>query len=362
MRKSNLAISLLAVTLAMFVLPTLAHAQLTRGAISGTIRDTTGAVIAEATITATNVNTNQARQATTNGEGFYRFAAIEPGTYKIKIQKAGFAGAEARDITVRTSQEVTFDAELNVAATTESVLVDISAQAEAIALNKTNPTIGLTASSRQAVELPLSPGRNVNNLTLLSPNAFSAPGSTGMSVNGQRARNNNFTIDGSDNNDISVTIPTSPIVPEAVAEFQVQTNPYNVEFGRNSGAQINVITKSGTNEIHGNVWDYYSGSALSALDNREKFNGLDRPARFNRNQAGFGLGGPIIKDRTFVFGLMQADRFRQGSSPGPVITVPTAAGFAALNTVPLRPGQSQASRQAVLNALGFLNSAVYQQN
>jgi outer membrane receptor protein involved in Fe transport len=354
MRKSNLALSLFAVMLTVFLLPALAHAQLTRGAISGTIRDTTGAVIAEANITATNVATNQARTATTNGEGFYRFAAIEPGTYKIAIRKTGFAGAEARDIIVRTSQEVTFDAELNVAATTESVLVDIS-DTEAIALNKTNPTIGLTASSRQVVELPLSAGRNINNLALLSPNAFSAPGSTGISANGQRARNNNFTIDGSDNNDISVTISTSPIVPEAVAEFQVQTNPYNVEFGRNSGAQINVITKSGTNKIRGDVFEFYGGSALNALDNLEKSNGLLRPARFNRNQFGFDLGGPIIKDRTFVFGLMQADRFRSGGAPGPTITIPTAAGFAALNSVPLRAGQSTASRQAVLQSIGFLN-------
>jgi hypothetical protein len=361
MRKSNLALSLLAVMLTVFLLPTLAHAQLTRGAISGTIRDTTGAVIAEAAITVTNVNTNQARTGTTNGEGFYRFAAVEPGSYKITIQKAGFAGAEARDIIVRTSQEVTFDAELNIAATKESVLVDISGQAEAIALNKTNPTIGLTATSRQAVELPLSAGRNINNLALLSPNVFTAPGSTGMSANGQRARNNNFSIDGSDNNDIGVTVSTTPIVPEAVAEFQVQTNPYNVEFGRNSGAQINVITKSGTNQIHGDAFEYYRGSALNALDNIEKSNGLERPTRFNRNQFGFDLGGPIVKDRTFIFGLLQGDRTR-GSNIGQTIVVPTPAGLAALSNVPLRPGQSQASRQAVLNALGFLNNAVYNQN
>ncbi len=341
--------------LTVFLLPTLAYAQLTRGAVSGTTQDATGAVIAEATVTLTNVNTNQARTATTNGEGFYRFAAVEPGSYKITIQKAGFAGVEARDIIVRTSQEVTFDAELKVATTTESVLVDISAQAEAITLNKTNPTVGLTATSRQAEELPLSPGRNINNLALLSPNVFSAPGSTGMSANGQRARNNNFAIDGSDNNDISVTISTTPIVPEAVAEFQVQTNPYNVEFGRNSGAQINVITKSGSNQIHGDVFEYYGGSALNALDNIEKGNNKDRPARFNRNQFGFGVGAPIIKDRTFVFGLMQGDRTRTSGAPGPTITIPTAAGFAALNSVPLRAGQSTASRQAVLSSIGFLN-------
>src|SRR5262249_35180633 len=116
-------------------------------------------------------------------------------------------------------------------------------------------------------------------------------------------------------------------------------------------------------------FEYYGGSALNALDNIEKGTGLDRPARFNRNQFGFDLGGPIIKDRTFIFGLLQGDRLRQGSSPGPTIVVPTRAGFAALNTVPLRddnndgiPDQSTASRQAVLNAIGFLNNAVYNQN
>jgi hypothetical protein len=354
MRKSNLALSLLVVILTVSFLPTLAHAQLTRGAISGTIRDTTGAVIADVTVTVTNINTNQARTAATNGEGFYRFAAVEPGSYKITIQKAGFAGVEARDIIIRTSQEVTFNADLKVAATSE--LVEVSATAEAIALNKTNPTIGLTATARQAVELPLSAGRNINNLALLSPNVFTAPGSTGMSANGQRARNNNFLIDGSDNNDISVTISTIPIVPEAVAEFQVQTNPYNVEFGRNSGAQINVITKSGTNQFHGDAFEYYSGSALNALDNIEKGNGLDRPARINRNQFGFDLGAPIIKNRTFIFGLMQGDRTRSGGAPGPTIRIPTQAGFAALNSVPLRAGQSTASRQAVLSSIGFLNN------
>ena len=103
------------------------------------------------------------------------------------------------------------------------------------------------------------------------------------------------------------------------------------------------------------MFEFYGGSALNALDNLEKNNGLQRPARFNRNQFGFDLGGPIIKDRTFVFGLMQADRFRSGGAPGPTITIPTQAGFAALNSVPLRAGQSTASRQAVLQSIGFLN-------
>src|SRR5262245_45884172 len=346
--------------LIIFAIPTGSLAQLTRGAISGTMRDSTGAAVSGATVKITNAATNQSRVTTTDENGFYRAAALEPGTYTVLVDNTGYGKFEAREIVVRTSQEVTYDAELKVS--TINDVVDVTAQAEAVALNKTNATIGLTATARQASELPLSAARNINNLALLSPNVFTAPGSTQISANGQRARNNNFTIDGTDNNDISVTLPTSPIIPEAVAEFQVQTNAYNAEFGRNSGAQINVITKSGTNKYHGDVWEFYQGSALAALDNIEKGSKLDRPARFNRNQFGFDLGGPIIKDRTFAFGLMQGDRLRQGSTPGPIIRVPTAAGFAALSSVPLRTGQSTASRQAVLNSIGFLQKSVYDLN
>jgi len=237
-------------------------------------------------------------------------------------------------------------------------------------MNKTNPTIGLTATARQVVELPLGAARDVNNLALLSPNVFSAPGSTGISANGQRARNNNFTIDGSDNNDLSVTISTVDVVPEGVGEFQIQTNPYNVEFGRNSGAQINVITRSGTNDFHGDGFEYYRGSRLNALDNNEKAAGLTRPSRFVRNQFGFTFGGPLHlprfgeggraiidgRDRTFLFYLFQGDRQRPDASLGGNVRIPTPAGFAALQTVPLGSGQSAAGRQAVLSRLDFLNT------
>jgi hypothetical protein len=186
-------------------------------------------------------------------------------------------------------------------------------------------------------------------------------GQTVISANGQRSRNNNFTIDGTDNNDISVTIATTPVIPEAVAQFQVQTNAYNAEFGRNSGAQLNIITRSGTNDLHGDVWDYYRGATLNAMDNREKFAGRTKPARFNRNQSGFALAGPLLKEKTFFFLLGQADRQRSAGTLGAVINVPTPAGFAALRGAPLREGQSGASRQAALDALGFL-SGIYSQS
>jgi len=345
--------------LASFVQPHPAHAQLTRGIISGTVTDTSGAAVPGATATVRNLDTNIVRTAVTNETGFYRVPALEPGRYSVLIEVPGFSSAENKDIRVQTSQEVTFDVGIKVSTVTETV--DVTAESAAVLLNKSNPTIGYTATARQAVDLPLSASRDVNNLALLSPNTFQAPGSTGISANGNRARNNNFTIDGSDNNDISVTLSTTPVVPEAVAEFQNQTNPYNAEFGRNSGAQLNVITRSGTNQFHGDLFEYYRGSTLNSRDNLEKAAGRTDPTRENRNQAGFALGGPIVGGKTFFFILGQIDRTRTGGTQGATITVPTQAGFAALRGVPLRDGQSAASRQAVLDNLGFL-TGIYSQD
>ncbi len=355
------------------VLPLQLQAQLTRGAIYGTVTDESGAIVPGATVTVTAVSTNISRTATTNEDGFYRISALDPGKYMIKIEKSGFTTAEVKELVVNTAAEVSFDIKLKVGQVTETI--DVTAQTEAITLNKTNATVGTTIESQRVVELPLGAARNVNGLALLSPNVFSAPGSSGISANGQRARNNNFTIDGSDNNDISVTISTSPVIAEAVQEFQVQTNPYSAENGRNTGAAINVSTKSGTNNFRGEVWNYYRGSDLNALSNTEKTAGLTQPPQFNRNQTGFSIGGPVFfpnigddgpsiyngKDRTFFFFLFQRDNITSGTLQGGTIRIPTPAGFAALNTVPLRAGQSVASRAAVLNSLSFLNG-IYAQN
>jgi hypothetical protein len=339
------------------VISSQAVAQLTRGTISGTVRDVTKAVVPGAEVTITNLATNQERKTVTNDAGLYRVTALEPSRYSVVVEMLGFMRVENRGIDVRTAQEVTFDVELKVAEV--AATVDVTAQAQGVALNKTNPTLGLTATARQAVDLPLGAARNINNLALLSPNVFTAPGSTGISANGQRARNNNFTIDGSDNNDISVTLSTTPTVPEAVAEFQVQTNAYSAEFGRNSGAQMNVITRSGSNAFHGDLFHYYSGSGLNAWDNIEK--GRNAKTRFNRNQYGVGVGGPIIKDKTFFFALFQGNKQTSAGTLGATFRMPTKAGFNALESLPLRSGQSAESRQAILSSLAFLNE-MYAQN
>lgn len=363
---SKLTLTLITACLGLIFFPSHTNAQLTRGSIAGIVKDQTGASVPGASIKVTNPGTNVVRDATTNDEGYFRLGALEPGVYVVTVEKDGFQTAENREVKVSQNTETPFDVELQPGLVTNRV--DVTAEQEAITLNKTNATIGLTATARQVVELPLGAARDVNNLALLSPNVFSAPGSTGISANGQRARNNNFTIDGSDNNDLSVTISTVDVVPEGVGEYQIQTNAYSVEFGRNSGAQINVITKSGANDFHGDFWNYYRGSALNARDNLEKAAGLARPTRFVRNQYGFAIGGPVHlprfgeggrsiidgRNRTFFFFLFQGDKQRPGASLAGNIRIPTPAGLAALQAVPLGPGQTAASRAAVLDRLSFL--------
>jgi len=355
MRISSLAVASLAAALVIgAVAAPPAHAQLTRGIAGGTVRDATGAVLPGATVTITHRDTGITRTAVTSMLGTYRVGALEPGVYAVRIELDGFKTVEHPDVEVPTAQEVTIDASLDVASLAETV--EVTANPAGARLNRANPTIGMTASAQQATDLPLSPERDVNRLALLSPNVFAAPAGSGLSANGQRSRHNNFAIDGSDNNDITISTPTLPVVPEAVAEFQVQTNPYNVEFGRNSGAQVNVITKSGTNDLRGEIFEYYRGSELSSLNNIEKSNGLSDPGRFNRNQFGAGVGGPVVRGRMFFYGLFQGDRTRSANALGTTVRIPTPAGFAALGGVPLGAGQSAASRQAVLDRLAFLQS------
>ena len=221
-RLACLLLRAVAITVAVVVFtPATSSAQLTRSAISGTVKDASGAVIPGATITITNVETNAPRTTVTDGQGFFRVGALEPGRYKVTAQLAGFATVEQPNIDARTATEISLDFQLKAADISELIVVE----AQTVALNRRDPTISTTISSRRVVETPLAGGRNINNLILTIPNAVSTTGQGNYAINGNRPRNNNFMIDGSDNNDISVTIATSQVVPEAVAQFQVLQNP-----------------------------------------------------------------------------------------------------------------------------------------
>jgi predicted anti-sigma-YlaC factor YlaD len=238
---------LLLAIVGVLLMPALSEAQLTRGIVSGTVRDQTGGLVPGAVATATNVETGVARTGVTNEQGFYRIPALEPGRYTVRIDLSGFKTVERTGVTVPISTEVTVSVALEVATLGEAVTV--TAEAEAVQLSKSTRPSGRSRQDGRRSELPLSAARNVDNLSPLPERLPGARLDRHLRERPAR-RGDNFTIDGSDNNDISVTLRTSPVIPEAVAEFQVQTNPYNVEFGRNSGGQINVITKSGTNAFH----------------------------------------------------------------------------------------------------------------
>lgn len=339
----------------------LALGQLTRGFISGTVQDATGAVMPDVTVKITNKATNISAETQTNARGIYRFVAVEPGTYTVEFSKAGFETKKVENVNVSTSQEVTVNQELGVAGT--ATTVEVQEAPPGVELAKSTATIDRVLPQQIIQNLPLTGGtRDVNTLTLLTPTVARGPGSTGISANGNRARNNNFMLDGVDNNDVSVTLSNASIPPEALSEFQTQTSAYSAEFGRNSGAQINAITRSGTNELHGEVWDYYRGNWMEPVNLLNKRVGVNKTPRFVHNQAGADAGAPIIKDKTFIFGLYQANIRREAPDArnATSFTIPTAEGYAALRSVPLRPAQgsnpaqTQASRDAALASLGFL--------
>lgn len=336
-------------------------AQLTRGFISGTVEDATGAVLPEVVVRATNRATNLTLETKTNEVGFYRFVGVEPGIYTLEFSKAGFETRRVENVSISTAQEVVINQTLAVAGT--QATVEVTAAAPGVELAKATATIQRTLPQTLIENIPLTAGlRDINVLALLAPTSARGPGSTGISVNGNRARNNNFMLDGVDNNDLSVTLVSNRAIPEAIAEYQVQTSPYSAEFGRNTGGQLSAITRSGTNEFHGEVWNYYRGNWMEPVSLLNKRAGVTKTPGFVQNQSGGSIGGPIIRDRTFFFGLYESNIRREAPDArnAAQFSIPTAEGYALLRTVPLRPAQGNIpaqtpeSRQAVLNAMRFL--------
>jgi len=330
-------------------------AQLTRGFISGTVQDSSGGSIEAVTVTITNLDTNIKRDTTTNSAGVYRFVGVEPGEYSVAFSKSGFESKGLGRISVGTTQEVVVNNTLAIAAmATEVEVKDAPAGVE---LAKSSATIERTFRAERVESLPtIGATRDVTRLTLLAPTVARATGATVLSANGQRSRNNNFTIDGVDNNDVGVGVAAVRIIPEQVAEFQAQTSAYSAEFGRNNGAQISTTTKSGTNSFHGDVYDYFAADWMESLTLAQKRTGVYENPRYVQNEPGANVGGRIIKDRTFFFSLI--DTTQRNGSPSldfaSPITIPTPEGLAALANAPLGPDQTTQSRQATLGALGFL--------
>jgi len=309
-----------------------AVAQVTTGNLQGVVKDPNGAVVAGAAVKVTNVDTGITKETVTNDEGFYRVTNLTPGpNYKIEVSATGFTAAAVEKVAVRLATENNVDIGFTQAAGASGTVIVTD---EAPLIQSTQSQLAQSYTPEQLTQLPFNGGL-VDNLALLTPGVVT-PGDTdfangvGISANGSRGRSNNFQIDGQDNNDNSVAGPSLFISnTEAIGEFQVITNNYSAEFGRNSGAQINTITKPGTNEFHGALFWYHQNSALNASDNiddrtrgdfafyaRNGFSDFAGLAErrvtdpFRNNRFGGALGGPIKREKAFFFVTYQGDLTR----------------------------------------------------
>jgi hypothetical protein len=243
--------------LAFFAVLTLAttpsYGQAITGDVVGSVLDATGAGVPSATVTVENVATGVKASATTNQSGEYRVSNLLPGTYNVNVSAKGFTAASVKNLSVELNRAVTANVTLQVGSTTETVEVN----AAAVQIDTTTAQVQNTFETKAAADLPTaSIGLGVLNLSLLSSGVSSSGGvgaGTGPSVGGQRPRNNNFTVEGIDNNSKSVTGPLVFIPNDAVAEFTLLQNQFSPEYGHSSGGQFNSVVKSGTNQFHGTI-------------------------------------------------------------------------------------------------------------
>jgi hypothetical protein len=301
------------------VTPTYAQSQATAADLVGIVKDGTGAIIPGATVTLRNPQTGSERSVTTDESGTYKFLAIPPSTYSITVEATGFSKAINENILLTLGQAARLDVELQVGGGVDEEIIVTAAPA---VVETTKTAVTQTIDEERIDNLPIN-GRNFLNFALTnaqigrdnSPPVGPAP-TTGLNFAGQRARSNLVQVDGADNIDNSVNAARSTVSQEAVQEFQVVINSFAAEFGRTAGGVVNIVTKSGTNEFHGNAFGFIRQRAIQGR-NALAFQpvGADSKPAFTRGQYGFSLGGPIQKNKTFFFiALDQTRRQESGFS------------------------------------------------
>jgi hypothetical protein len=293
------------------------------GSIQGTVTDSAGSVVQGAEITVKNLGSNATRVATSNGTGNYSIPSLPPGLYEITVKMASFKTFHAPDVKLSVAQVLPLDVALEPGEVTEEVQV----RADQIPdVDLETAQVSNLVDAEKIKELPLIT-RDPYQLVLLAPGTSQTDSRTGgFSVNGARDRNNNFLLDGVDNNDTSVPGGAGGVLsanPDSTEEFRVITDNFNAEFGRNNGAVVDVVTKSGTNKFHGGVYEFGRWNSFGGA--RDYFNPSSQGPMnpYVRNQFGGSIGGPIIKDKTFFFFNQEIDRFRTTLTN--TATVPTAA-------------------------------------
>jgi hypothetical protein len=302
MRNTSKILSLL------FLAAGLLFAQFETAEVLGTVRDATGAAVPGAAVTLTNQDTNIQTRATTDGNGNFDFFNVRVGRYTITVEHAGFSKASATDVTVNVNARQRVDLTMQVGAVTESVEVT----GAAAALETDSSQHGQVINTHQIVELPLN-GRNYSDLALLATNvhrspiaaAPTTPREGAFNVNGMRSTYNNFLLDGVDNNAYSTSNQgfsnqVANPSPDAVAEFKVITSNFSAEYGRVGGAVVNVVMRSGTNQLHGTLYEFLRNTRLNAVGYFKPAGGVKPPLQ--RNQFGGTIGGPIVRNKVFFFG------------------------------------------------------------
>ena len=298
-------------------------AQSTGGRFNGKVTDSSGAVLPGVAVSLINESSGVSRVTATDTEGDYSFPEAPVGSYRLEFDQAGFKKSTQSNVVLQLNQVLTLNMILQIGERKDVVEVTT----EAPIVDTTSTQLGAVINDRSITQLPLN-SRNTYQFLSLQPGVQSTVGADlyaggsdagSVSVNGGRGRANNFSVNGGDANDLFVNTPTINPSPDAVEEFRVLTNSFDAEFGRNSGSVINVVTKSGGNSLHGDAYEFLRNKVL----NSKNYFDLDK-SKYNQNQFGATLGGPIRKDRTFFFASFEGNRVRKGISGGDV-TVPADA-------------------------------------
>src|SRR5206468_8313721 len=317
-----------------------ARAQFDTGSIVGTVRDMTGAVIPGAIVTLTSSATGLSIAKTTDADGNYEFFTVRPGIYLVTSEKAGFALALAENVQVQVAARLRIDLQMALGQVSERVEV----VAASPLLETETSQRAQVISGDQTRALPLN-GREYSALALLTTGVRQSALGRGtgtvregaFNVNGLRSTFNNFLIDGVDNNAYGTSNQgfSNQVMqpsPDAVGEFRVVTNNQSAEYGRAAGATVNVAYRSGTNQIHGDTWEFFRDTALNAETFFKPVDGSKPPLR--RNQYGFTIGGPIVRNKAFFFGDFEG--FRQDKKSTTFSTLPTSVQNSGVLTVDVR--------------------------
>ena len=306
--------------------------QAADGNILGAVLDPSGSAVPGAAIELNNIATGVKTATRTDESGLYRFNNVLLGTYNITVTAPGFAVSSLKGVVVELNKSTTANITLQVGSVSETVNVSEAAQL----IDTTTAQVSNNYETRLATQLPstANPNGGVLNLSLLGAGVVTAGGfgtAEGPSVGGQRPRNNNFMIEGADNNRGDVTGSVAKVPPDAVQEFTVLQNQFSAEFGHSSGGQFNSVIRGGTNELHGSIYEYLENRKLNALDQNFKRQGILSRTRYDSNRLGASAGGPVKKNKLFYYGLFQYNPIGDAAANAAPIYAPTAAGYATLS-------------------------------